>query len=161
MKRKVRISLSRLCFQNTLSFSHHLLSFTKAVKLPSALFKCPRDGDLAATCLSSSCKDFIGHPSPCTAEPYQSGDTQWPEMDKEATAGDLSLDCGLAMPSSESVLTGAQARTHCSSSQVEVMDRIVGRFFVWEAGGSFPILQGRELRLRKVMILAPGFILGV
>lgn len=41
------------------------------------------------------------------------------------------------------------------------MDRFVGRFFVWEAGESFPILQGRELRLRKVMILALGFILGV
>lgn len=41
------------------------------------------------------------------------------------------------------------------------MDRIVGSFFVWEAGRSFPILQGRELRLRKVRILAPGFTLGV
>lgn len=34
------------CFQNTLSSTHYLLSFTKAVKLPSALFKCLWDVDL-------------------------------------------------------------------------------------------------------------------
>ena len=37
IKRKPRIFLSRLNFQDTLSFPQHLLSFTKAVKLPSAL----------------------------------------------------------------------------------------------------------------------------
>lgn len=54
------------CFQNTLSSTHHLLSFIKAVKLPSAILKWLGDVDLTVTCLSSNGRDFTGHPSPCT-----------------------------------------------------------------------------------------------
>lgn len=64
------------CFQNTLSSTHHLLSFTKAVKLPSALLKWLCDVDLTVTCLSSNGRDFTGHPSPCTGRALsESGNT--------------------------------------------------------------------------------------
>lgn len=120
---------------------HHLLSFTKAVKLPTALLNCPRDGDLAATCLSSSCKDFTGHLSACTAEPYQSEDVRHPEVGEEARAGHLSLGSGPAVPSSGAILPVGQARPHLSASQEEAMDETVGKVLNGEAGGSFPFCR--------------------
>lgn len=68
------------CFQNTLPSTHHLLSFTKAVKLPSALLKWLCDVDLTVTCLSSNGRDFTGHPSSCTSRALsESGNTVgWP-----------------------------------------------------------------------------------